>query len=372
MKKEYFQPHTEDLRNRKVGVIGYGSFGKLLHTRLIPGRVEDALIYDPRLTSRQLSPEKGARVVKAMEELVEEATIIFPAVPINTFPSVIRKIAPHTLEGSMVVDVCSVKEYPARVMKDELSDKTEIISTHPMFGPNSVASKNGDLTGMNFVIWNTRVNKETYDQAKDHFSSLGVNIIEMDPVEHDKKAAQSQFFAQTVRYLANQLDLKPAEKEKTKISSLFDSIGLMGSDTQIYLDMISYNRFCGDMVDSMATVLAELQKTPRKGTIFKVDQLQPYQQTSPTEFFAQTVRYMADTLSLQPTTIDTVSASSMFGSIDKIESDRSTLGEVISSDSTYRQMVVAMLDTLTSLGEAPRVNVSSSSAPKNEQPQSYL
>ena len=42
-------------------------------------------------------------------------------------------------ENAVIVDVCSVKEYPVQWMRELLPANVSILATHPMFGPDSAA-----------------------------------------------------------------------------------------------------------------------------------------------------------------------------------------------------------------------------------------
>ena len=65
--------------------------------------------------------------------------IVVVAVPVAVMPTVFKAIAPHLQPGALVVDVGSVKMLPAQWMTELLPDYVEIVATHPLFGPQSVA-----------------------------------------------------------------------------------------------------------------------------------------------------------------------------------------------------------------------------------------
>ena len=65
---------------------------------------------------------------------------IFIAVPIRHFKMVIKDISNKVNKNSTIIDVCSVKKHTSEVMLKYLPE-VGIISSHPMFGPDSIHSK---------------------------------------------------------------------------------------------------------------------------------------------------------------------------------------------------------------------------------------
>ena len=66
---------------------------------------------------------------------IQDADIIIFSVPIEHMVETIKEVAPHAPEGSLLMDVCSVKTEAARALDDYAPDNVEILPCHPMFGP---------------------------------------------------------------------------------------------------------------------------------------------------------------------------------------------------------------------------------------------
>ena len=71
-------------------------------------------------------------------------------------------------------------------MKRGLPKHAQILATHPLFGPESAGGKN--VRGHKIIIHRVRVNKPV---VIENFLSktLGLRVIHMDPITHDKKMA---------------------------------------------------------------------------------------------------------------------------------------------------------------------------------------
>ncbi|MDP6991771.1 MAG: prephenate dehydrogenase [Candidatus Marinimicrobia bacterium] len=163
-----------------VGIIGFGRFGKVLANILQKGFSIKA--YDPK-------PSDAFPGVSFTDlETVLKEKVVFIAVPIRHFESVIQEIAPNLSEGTTVLDVCSVKKHPAEIMEANLPDHVGIISTHPMFGPDSFLSNNRLKMMMN----NTRDAHDQFEFWRRFFTDQGIQVMEMSPDQHDQLAAKTQ------------------------------------------------------------------------------------------------------------------------------------------------------------------------------------
>ena len=85
----------------RVSLIGHGRLGKLISGFL--SRDVDLEIFDQSI-DRPLSD-------------ISQSSVVLLCVPISQMEKVCQEIAPHLKENTLVIDVCSVKEYPMNVMK---------------------------------------------------------------------------------------------------------------------------------------------------------------------------------------------------------------------------------------------------------------
>ena len=93
----------------QVGIIGFGRFGKVLASILQKGF--HILAYDPE----PQNPHHGIEFTDL--EKVLGAANLFIAVPIRQFENVIQEIAPYLQPETTLIDVCSVKIHPGKIMK---------------------------------------------------------------------------------------------------------------------------------------------------------------------------------------------------------------------------------------------------------------
>jgi prephenate dehydrogenase len=243
-----------NFENKTIGVIGYGNFGKVVCNNLFP---ENNIILFSK-TADQKDLNKRITLADTLEELVTQSDIIIPCVPIRNFKEVIKDLAVFITPGQIVMDICSVKEYPAKTMQEYLPHYVEVIASHPMFGPNSIKIKKGNLKDMNMVLYNISANETNYNLIKQYLSKLKLKIIEISPEEHDQQSAQSQFFSMIIGQLVLQLKLNPTPIDTPGAHALFEAMRYTGKDITIIEDMIKYNRYCKPLLHDIQNELAKL------------------------------------------------------------------------------------------------------------------
>lgn len=144
--------------------------------------------YNVTITSRnKLSGEKIAKKINVNYnndniKSVENADIIIFSVPIEHMVNTIKEVAPHAPDGSLLIDVSSVKIEPSEALKKYAPANTEILPCHPMFGPR-IPSLDGQT-----VILTPIDNRCTtyYNKVIKFLSKHNTKIVVSTPEEHDK------------------------------------------------------------------------------------------------------------------------------------------------------------------------------------------
>ncbi|RLW68531.1 MAG: hypothetical protein B6D68_03450, partial [spirochete symbiont of Stewartia floridana] len=76
--------------------------------------------------SRNLGRPAPPKVKKADEEAVLSADVLILCVAISSMEDVLKRIAPRLQAGTLVMDTCSVKVYPAQSMMRILPETVSI------------------------------------------------------------------------------------------------------------------------------------------------------------------------------------------------------------------------------------------------------
>lgn len=230
-----------------VGLIGFGRFGRIL--AMILTRAFQVKVYDP------VKNDKTPGVEFVDLKTVIQEKVIFIAVPINSFRSVIEDIAPDLEDGTTIIDVCSVKKYPVKVMQDLLNAKIDIIATHPLFGPDSFLSN----SHLKMVMYNVRDMEKRFKFWQRFFKDQGIQILEISPDDHDRMAAQTQGVTHFLGRMLKEFGIKKTRIDTQGFQDLIDLVDQTCNDTwELYTDLQNYNPYTEAMVQKIKSATGSL------------------------------------------------------------------------------------------------------------------
>ena len=242
-----------------VGLIGFGRFGKIL-SNILNKRFK-LKVYD-------IKPDKSFTNIEfvSLDEVINEQNI-FIAIPIRNFKNIIAEISPK-LKGNTIIDVCSVKIEPVRIMKEILPKSVGIIATHPMFGPDSFNIN----SNLKMMLNKTRDINNQYEFWKDFFSSQEIQIIEMTPEEHDLLAAQTQGVTHYLGRVLKEFGINKTKIDTQGFSELLDLVNQTCNDSwELFSDLQLYNPFTGDIIKKINKSIVIITKRLSKEYINELE-----------------------------------------------------------------------------------------------------
>ncbi len=220
------------MNNKTVTIIGFGRFGKTLY-ELLKDNFEITIYQRKETESTNLPFTTDLKKAYASD-------VIFFAVPIQTFAQVVKDHKQYFRQDHILIDVLSVKSYPARIFKKYLEgSKTQALLTHPMFGPDS--SKNG-FDNLPIVIDKFLTNDETYAFWKKYFESKKLNVIELTAKEHDELAANSQGVTHFIGRLLDEFGMEQTPIDTVGATKLLEVKEQTCNDTwDLFMNLQHYN-----------------------------------------------------------------------------------------------------------------------------------
>jgi len=112
---------------------------------------------------------------------VKDADRVLISVPIENFEDVIREIHSYVRPDQVIMDVCSIKEFPVKMMHEYV--KTGItLGTHPVFGPGAKSIKN-----QSFILTPTNTREKMFaNDFKSWLEERKARVFLMSPRKHDE------------------------------------------------------------------------------------------------------------------------------------------------------------------------------------------
>ncbi len=180
-------------------------------------------------------------------ESVKNADITIFAVPIAFMENSIKEICPYLKQNSVVLDVCSIKDFPSQALKKYSPKSVLVIPTHPMFWPfiSSIAGQIFVLTAEEKAKKDSR-----YKFLVNFLKKSSAKVLEVAAKEHDRMMAVVQglthydvfVFGETIKRLwvdiEKSLDFV-SPIYKLKISSV---ARYMHQNPKLYWDIQMFNK----------------------------------------------------------------------------------------------------------------------------------
>jgi prephenate dehydrogenase len=248
----------------KVGFVGFGAMGQFMAREMFDNC--DTVAYDPRISEKQVGQ---TAVVGFNEALASEVVVL--AVPAPALHEVADEIlcnpAVTLPEDTLLVDICSVKEYPVQVFDRFLPNHTQLLLSHPLFGPESAKDS---LEGHKLIV--TESHGAKADQLVDHWQRLGLAVIHMTASEHDRQMAAIQAVPFVFGRLATLLELDDSPLLETPSRQAMRQLqGLDGIQSNELFDTItSFNPQAVAMLERLEGLVAGLRHSPAQDEAAKL------------------------------------------------------------------------------------------------------
>lgn len=229
------------MKIEKMGIIGFGNFGKLMARHL--SKKFDVVVTDSSNSSREA---KDIGVKFGSMENVLKCRMIILAVPMEVFVDTLKNIKDKLREDAIVLDVCSLKMFSCKAMEFILPENVQIIGMHPLFGPQSSGES---LRGLRMVLCDVRSEKETFTNVKNFCEKeFGLNVFVRTPEEHDKEMAVSQALTHFIGQIIKKAGIKRVELTTKTFDNLMNVMEIIGNDTRaLFENMETMNPFARDV-----------------------------------------------------------------------------------------------------------------------------
>jgi prephenate dehydrogenase len=238
-----------------IGLIGYGRFGRLT-VRTLSAKF-DIVVYTRSKDKKADIAEAGGRLVSLEAACAQKVVIL--CVPISAMQETLKQIAPLLKPDAIVADVCSVKVYPVRWMKELLPESVDILATHPMFGPDSAAES---VAGYKIVLCPERIKPGRYERIKQVLEDTGLKLIETTADEHDRKIAVSLALTHFIGRSLAEFCAEPLDIDTEGYKRLLHILEVVNNDTwQLFRDMHCFNPYA---VEKRQEFMAAMERVHSK------------------------------------------------------------------------------------------------------------
>lgn len=237
---------------QKCGVIGVGAFGAFMLKYLIP-------YFDVTVTDKY----KDLGDIDSLYNITvgdiaaaASADIVILAVPVPALEATVKEIKPFLRPGQLVIDLCSVKCKPVKIMQDNLPADVDSVSLHPLFGPQS--GKNG-IHGMNVTLCPVQGDR-TACVTEFLERALGLKVHTTTPEGHDQEMAYVQGLTHMIAKVFVHMDVPPIHQQTKTYALLNDMVELIRYDSEeLFMAIQRDNPFVKDTTEKFFTAVKALE-----------------------------------------------------------------------------------------------------------------
>ena len=199
-----------------------------------------------------------------MNAFLKDRDVVVFAVPMTDFEDVILSIAPEKLKGKLITEICPLSVHPKGIMLSHLAPESDILSSHPMFGPSAHEDpySSGAWDGRPMVFEKVRVSDiKRCDAFLKIFEEARCQMVEMTAEQHDELTADAEFVAHLTGRLLDRRLLPPTPVTSKEYGALCDVADLTSGDSfELFFSMFKYNDKAKDHLNQMRENLAKIER----------------------------------------------------------------------------------------------------------------
>jgi len=165
----------------KIAIIGAGKMGVWFANFFHSKGYSVTLADRKKEKIANLEEELQVKTTTDFKEAVAGADKVLICVSINAMEEVVKTISPELHHGQVVMDICSIKENPVKIMHENIKEAL-VLGTHPVFGPGSNGVKHKA-----YILTPTNSNEQKVaEEFKNFLEQEEAHVFIISPKKHDE------------------------------------------------------------------------------------------------------------------------------------------------------------------------------------------
>ncbi|MCL7385254.1 MAG: prephenate dehydrogenase/arogenate dehydrogenase family protein [Thaumarchaeota archaeon] len=256
----------------KAAIIGAGRMGSWF-AKYFYKKGYEVKVFDKRQSAAsKLAKEIGASTNRSIEGAVHDADVTLVAVPLDVTTSVVKEVLKYAKQGSVIVEVSSLKAHVVTSLKRLRRTRAEILSVHPLFGPGA-----SDMKGKVMALVPIKSRGSELRIARSIFGDA--NIIVVNWREHDRAMAYvlslSHVLATSLIFAMDDVTLKKARRLSgtTFKLQMLSAATSLSENPELVISTFKMNPYAFRAFSSYMKRLNELVKVIRNGDVDKLKEI---------------------------------------------------------------------------------------------------
>lgn len=225
-----------------IGIIGRGPFAQLL-AELAPKDVKVQMIGNKAGDDEFLE--------------VAASDVVILSIPFAAIQQVLDRLKPVLPDGSLLVDVCSVKVRPAELIHATFPDHPNLLITHPLFGPQTF---HNHRTPHKLIV-TQQLGQLAKSVVQFCENALSLDIIRMSDEEHDKHMANVHALTMFIGRACSLLDVASEPIRTPSFQKLVDLEALdRGHSEELFRTIETGNPFAKAARQKLLNTLSIIER----------------------------------------------------------------------------------------------------------------
>tara|TARA_B100001029_G_scaffold172660_1_gene170651 strand:+ start:10836 stop:11711 length:876 start_codon:yes stop_codon:yes gene_type:complete len=209
----------------KIGIVGVGLIGGSL-AMSARQYIPDAEIYGSNRSKKNLekSLEIGLIDFTLEKQNLKLMDVVLLTIPVDVSINKLLDLLDDINDNTLVIDFGSTKSAICDAVALH-SKRGQFLATHPIAGTEysgpSAALPDLFFNKVQILCETEKTRPDLFEWAQDWFKKMGMNLREMDPIEHDKHIAYVSHLSHISSYMLGKTVI---EKEKDE-ATIFDMAG---------------------------------------------------------------------------------------------------------------------------------------------------
>lgn len=210
-------------------------------------------IKDCKIRAYDTSPSaiRSIRQVRAVDEVARSAAsaladsdLVVLAAPVGACLRLLEEIGRHLPPGAVVTDLCSTKSTIVAHAVRVLPDPGRFVASHPVTGGTGTGPESADASifrkRLCILTPHPRAHSDTIARVDRFWRLLGMKVVRMTPLEHDRRMALASHLPQAV--VSALMSVQTDRSLAAAGPGLIDSTRLAGSDGRLWAEILLDNR----------------------------------------------------------------------------------------------------------------------------------
>lgn len=164
----------------KIAIIGAGKMG-VWFAKFFQSKGFTVVLADRKKEKLAKLKDLQVDLTVDFKAAIQDADQILICVSISAFEEVVKALSPAIQKDQIVMDVCSIKETPVKIMHQYIKNAT-VLGTHPVFGPGSNGVKHKA-----YILTPTNAEEQGFaEHIKKWLEQQQANVFIMTPKKHDE------------------------------------------------------------------------------------------------------------------------------------------------------------------------------------------